>query len=102
MGMAVKRSMNVAEIVHAWESGLLIRGEVPSRLMRVISEENVDDVIASLSAEVREIFIEFAKIHYSGGEMISLERPELDEGPLPAAALAAVRSWLRLHGFATD
>jgi hypothetical protein len=96
--MAVKRNMGVAEIVRAWEEGLLIRGEVPSRLMRVINEANVDEVIGNLSPEVREIFIEFAKIHYLGGELISLERPELDEGPLPAKSLAAVRSWFQRHG----
>ena len=95
--MAVKHTMGVVEILQAWEGGLLSRGAVPERLMAIIDEENVDEVIASLSQEVRELFIETATIHYSGGEMISL-RPELEEGPLPPKALAAVQGWLRRHG----
>lgn len=89
--------MSVDEILQAWEEGRLSRGAVPERLMAVINEENIDEVIASLSPEVRELFIETATIHYSGGEMITL-RPELEEEPLSPEALAAVQGWLRRRG----
>ncbi len=95
--MAVKRRMSVAEIIQAWEGGLLTRGEVPERLMMIINEENIDEIIARLTPEVRDDFIETAATHYAGGELIEM-RPELQEEPFPAEALVAVRNWLRRNG----
>ena len=95
--MAVKHRMSVAEILQAWEGGRLARGEVPERLMMIINEENIDKVIASLTPEVRDDFIETAATHYAGGELIEL-RPELQEEPFPAESLVAVRNWLRRNG----
>ncbi len=84
--MAVKRRMSVAEIVQAWEGGLLARGQVPERLLMIINEENIDEVIASLTPEVRDDFIETAATHYAvvglfASPMAGITRPRWSKRP---------------------
>lgn len=71
----------------AADVGFYLRAD---RLVRLLTLDNVDEIMAVLPAAFRDEFIAFARDAYAGdGEWLAIAGP-----PVPITGLEAVRSWL--------
>jgi hypothetical protein len=88
-----KGILGAADVVAAFRALEFPWGQLPDRLMEVIHEENVDEVIDSLPSDIQQYFVSWAKRFYvdrDGSGILADGEPD----HVPARALRAVQGWL--------
>lgn len=93
--MYVTPPASIDDVVRNFQAGNLPWGEVPDLLMRFIDSQVVDSAMRALPPDIREYFIEHAKVHYvEGATLIAVSSGLSIPTPPSAASLTAVREWL--------
>ncbi|WP_437912420.1 hypothetical protein WME73_35395 [Sorangium sp. So ce302] len=94
--MEFRRPASPKEVVDAFYNDLVTWIDVPGLLMPFIVEQNVDYIINSLPAELRDYFVEYAEENYVRDDLPTVVVSSSGLAPVepPREAVLAVRGWL--------
>ncbi|XXX74355.1 hypothetical protein WMF30_42590 [Sorangium sp. So ce134] len=97
--MEIRRPASPQEVVDAFYDDEIPWCDVPGLLMPFIVEQNVDFIIGSLPAELRDYFVQHAEEVYARDDLPTVVVSSSGRAPAapPRQAVLAVRGWLARH-----